>query len=310
VKGDATALEAGSYTAKLCIATSDALHPSFEVPVSLTVNQVITHKVGGNVIGASGALKLKLNGDNELSLAGSGPFQFPNQLEVGSAYAVTVSAPPVGQTCSVAGSNGTIGNGDVTGVAVNCVDIPPQSYAVGGHVSGLAAPGLVLQLNGGLTVTQNTNGLYNFVPGVPSGSTYTVTVQTPPAGQTCTVAHGTGTMGSAAVTNVDVTCTSQQTYTVGGMVSGLAGSGLALKLNGSADLPIGANGAFTFPGALASGAAYAVTIGAQPSAPSQECTISGGSGQIASANVTSVVVTCSAINDSIFVNGFESSARR
>jgi hypothetical protein len=83
-KGDATTLAAGAYSAKLCVATNDANHPSFEVPVSLTVNQVVTHTVGGNVIGASGALKLKLNGGSELSLAGSGSFQFPNALEVGA----------------------------------------------------------------------------------------------------------------------------------------------------------------------------------------------------------------------------------
>jgi hypothetical protein len=45
---------------------------------------VVTHTVGGNVIGASGALKLKLNGGSELSLAGSGSFQFPNALEAGA----------------------------------------------------------------------------------------------------------------------------------------------------------------------------------------------------------------------------------
>ena len=34
-----------------------------------------------------------------------------------------------------------------------------------------------------------------------------MTVQTNPTGQTCTVANGTGTIGSANVTNVAVTCT-------------------------------------------------------------------------------------------------------
>lgn len=207
VKGDATTLDPGSYSAKLCIATSDTQHANLEVAVHLTVNEVITHKIGGSVSGASGALKLKLNGGNELPLAGNGPFQFPNALEVGSTYAVTVSVPPTGQVCSVASGTGTIADADVTGVAVNCADIPPESHMVGGRVRGLTAPGLVLQLNGALTVTMNSNGLYNFVPGAPAGSTYTVAVQTQPAGQTCTIAHASGTMGSVDVTNVDVTCT-------------------------------------------------------------------------------------------------------
>src|SRR5262245_52024947 len=52
------------------------------------------------------------------------------------------------------------------------------------------------------------------------------------------------------------------TFTVGGTVTGLAGTGLVLRLNG-ADLGISANGAFSFPGSLADGANYLVTIGSQ-----------------------------------------------
>lgn len=80
------------------------------------------------------------------------------------------------------------------------------------------------------------------------------------------------------------------TYTVGGNVSGLGGSGLVLQLNGGNDLPVAANGAFTFPGGLTSGASYSVTIGTQP--PAQTCTVGNGSGTIAGANVTNVSVTC------------------
>ncbi len=90
------------------------------------------------------------------------------------------------------------------------------------------------------------------------------------------------------------------TYTVGGAVAGLTGTGLALKLNGGADLPISANGAFTFPGSLANGASYAVTVGTQPAG--QTCSVANGSGTIAGANVTSVVVDCA---DRIFADGFE-----
>ena len=54
------------------------------------------------------------------------------------------------------------------------------------------------------------------------------------------------------------------TFTVGGSVTGLAGTGLVLRLDG-ADLAIASNGAFSFPGSLADGANYLVTIGSQPS---------------------------------------------
>ena len=43
---------------------------------------------------------------------------------------------------------------------------------------------------------------------------------------------------------------------------------------------------FTFPTALADGAHYAVTIKTQPTSPWQTCTVTGGSGTVAGANVT------------------------
>ena len=47
------------------------------------------------------------------------------------------------------------------------------------------------------------------------------------------------------------------TYTVGGTVSGLAGSGLVLRDNDGDDLPVSADGAFAFATELAGGAATA-----------------------------------------------------
>jgi 6-phosphogluconolactonase (cycloisomerase 2 family) len=79
---------------------------------------------------------------------------------------------------------------------------------------------------------------------------------------------------------------------VSGSVTGLNGSGLTLALNGGGNLAISGNGAFTFAGGLASGASYSVTVTTQPSTPRQVCTVSGGTGTVAAANVTSISVTC------------------
>ncbi len=83
------------------------------------------------------------------------------------------------------------------------------------------------------------------------------------------------------------------TFTIGGTVTGLNGT-VVLRNNGGNDLTVGADGAFAFSTALASGSAYGVTVQAQPSFPAQDCTITNGSGT-ASANVTSVAVVCSAL---------------
>ena len=66
---------------------------------------------------------------------------------------------------------------------------------------------------------------------------------------------------------------------------------LVLKNNAGDALTINANStSFTFATAVASGAAYAVTAGTQPSGLT--CSVSSGSGTIASANVTNVGVAC------------------
>jgi len=262
--------------------------------IPTTSGTPVTYTVGGTVSGLSGAgLVLSLNaGAQTLPVSANGAFTFPTGLASGASYAVTVGTQPAGQSCSVANGSGTIGSANVTNVAVTCTT---STYTVGGSVSGLAGSGLVLSLNGGAqSLPVSANGAFTFPTALASGASYAVTVATQPSSptQSCSVANGSGTIGSANVTNVAVTCTTSA-YTVGGSVSGLAGSGLVLSLNGGAQsLPVSANGAFTFPTALASGASYAVTVATQPSSPTQSCSVANGSGTIGSANVTNVAVTC------------------
>jgi hypothetical protein len=78
-------------------------------------------------------------------------------------------------------------------------------------------------------------------------------------------------------------------FTVGGTVSGLSGS-VVLQDNGGDQVTVAADGSFRFPTALAAGAAYAVTVGTEPAG--QTCSVSGGSGTVAAADVTGVAVTC------------------
>lgn len=81
------------------------------------------------------------------------------------------------------------------------------------------------------------------------------------------------------------------TYTIGGTVSGLSGTGLVLQDNGGDRLPVGANGSFTFATLIASGNTYSVAVLTQPSSPTQSCVVTNGSGT-ATANVTTVQVAC------------------
>jgi subtilisin-like proprotein convertase family protein len=202
--------------------------------------------------------------------------------------------------------------GQDTGTLVEWCLVPttsgPTTYTVGGNVSGLTGSGLVLSLDAGAqTLPVSANGSFTFPTALATGTSYTVTVGTQPStpAQTCTVTTGSGTIGSANVTNVAVACTTNppQTYSIGGNVSGLSGSGLVLSLNGGAQtLPVSANGSFTVPTALADGSVFDVTVTTQPTSPTEVCTVANGSGTLTGANVTNVAVTCS---DRIFANGFD-----
>jgi hypothetical protein len=169
----------------------------------------------------------------------------------------------------------------------------PQTFTVGGSVSGLTGTGLVLQNNGGNNLAVSANGAFTFTTALASGAAYSVMVSSQPSSpsQTCAVASGSGTV-TANVNNVSVTCTTD-TFTIGGTVSRLIGSELKLQDNGGDDLTVSANGAFTFPTALASGSNFVVTVLTQPSNPIQQiCGVTNGSGVVTTANITAVDVAC------------------
>ena len=98
--------------------------------------------------------------------------------------------------------------------------------------------------------------------------------------------------GGSTSTGATSTITST-TYTIGGTISGLTSGSLVLKNNGSDALTIGANSSsFTFAAPLTDISSYAVTVDTQPSGLT--CSVTSGSGTLAGANITNVVVTCSA----------------
>ena len=164
------------------------------------------------------------------------------------------------------------------------------TYTVGGTVNGLSGT-LVLENNGSDSLTLTADGTFTFPTTELTGASYSVTVQTQPTTQTCTVSNGSGTISNSNITNVTVTC-STNTHTVGGTTSGLAGSeSVVLQNNGGDNLTVNANGSFTFAASVAQGSTYNVTVLIQPS--TQTCTVTNGSGTISTSDVTNVLVTCS-----------------
>jgi Galactose oxidase, central domain/Kelch motif len=265
-----------------------------------------TFTIGGTVTGLVGTgLVLTNNATDNLPITGTGTVPFTFAVSA-STYAVTVSTQPSNpaQNCVVTSGSGTA-VANVTTVAVACTT-NPVTATIGGTVSGLGAgSSVVLQNNGGDSLTVTQNGMFVFkTPVTGPTDAYAVTVLTQPTGpnQICTVANGSGTASTSAVTNVAVTCV--LSYTIGGNVSGLVGTGLILENSATTELlPISAtngNQAFTFKQLVATGTAYTVTISAQPTMPTQTCTVTPTTASgTATGNVTNVAVICPAVTYSV-----------
>ena len=190
-----------------------------------------------------------------------------------------------GQALAAKGGNGGGGGGGGGG--------KPKSYSVGGDISGVSGGSVTLRNNNTDDLVLTTDGGFTFSTKLRDGSDYAVTIAGSSAGLTCTVVgdSGTGRVSGSNVTDVVVACVSEPiaTYSVGGSISGLDGS-ITLQNNGGDDLDLSADSAFTFPTELVDGAAYTVSIASQPGG--QTCTVAGGSGTIAGADVTDVNVAC------------------
>lgn len=254
---------------------------------------VATFKVGGTVSGLLGSgLTLLNNGGNSLNVGADGSFQFTTGVASGANFNVTIGNQPSNptQACSVANGSGTVGGGDVASVVINC---STSNFTVGGSIDNLVGSGLVLQNNGADDVRIDSGNGFTFPSAVPSGANYNVAVAAQPTGpaQSCSVANGSGTVGGAPVTSVQISCVTTE-FSIGGTVSGLNGSGLVLQNNGADSLAIASNGPFKFPTSLPSGSPYSVIVVTQPNSPTQVCIANAGVGIVSGADVTTVEVSC------------------
>ena len=185
---------------------------------------------------------------------------------------------------SLAGCGGGGGSGGTA---------PPSQteYTVGGTASGLpTGTSIVLQNNGGDSITVSSNSSFIFPTAITTGGKYDVTVATQIPGQACSVSGGTGAVNGANVSTIGIACV-PATYTIGGTVSGLApGTSLVLSDNGVDPATVGTNGAFAFATPITAGNNYSVTVATQPT--EQTCAVSAGTGAVTTANIATVNIVC------------------
>jgi hypothetical protein len=249
-----------------------------------------TFTVGGTVAGLAAGDQVTLlnNGADPVTIDGNGPFNFPVGTTYDGSFSITVGTQPTGQICTVSGGSGAGVTASIANVSIACAT---DTFSVGGTIAGLAVGQQVTLLDNGANPTIVTsNGGFTFKTPVAFNGSYSVTVQTQPTGEICTVSDGAASAVIANTTAVTVACSSES-FSIGGTVSGLGEALQVTLLNNGADpLTIEANGSFTFNTPLVYNGAYTVTVGTQPTG--QACTVTSGSATNITAPVNSVTVTC------------------
>lgn len=161
-----------------------------------------TVDLGGSVSGLLSDGLILANGGNTVSVPKGATSYSLGQIDAHGDYNVTVKQQPQHYTCAV-----TNNPGRATGIAINFVNVicSYNTHSVGGTVTNLK--GALTLTNGVDVVTLASGGTsFTFAGQIPELGTYGVVVYAQPDTQVCTVANGTGVMGSANVTNIAVTC--------------------------------------------------------------------------------------------------------
>ena len=301
-KANRTKTFSGSYTSGSTYSVSITSQPSGQTctlssnasgtitsPVTVTATCTSNYTISAAVTGLNSGTTLVLqdNGSSNLTFTSNGTQAFSTQIAGGSTYAVTILTPPTGETCTLGSNASGTATANVT-VSVTCT---ATLYTISAAVTGLnSGTTLVLQDNGSSNLTFTSNGTQAFSTQITSGSTYAVTILTPPTGETCTLGSNASGTATANVT-VSVTCTATL-YTISATVTGLnSGATLVLQDNGSSNLTFTSNGTQAFSTQIASGSTYAVTILTPPTG--ETCTLGSNASGTATSNVT-VSVTCTA----------------
>jgi hypothetical protein len=163
--------------------------------------------VGGRFTGVTKpGLVLQNNGGSDLAISpsneGTGRFVFPTLVETDSNYNVTVkSIPSNAEKCVATENKGRVAF-SIDTIRITCTI---RQHELRGTITGLTGNNLVL-VNGADRVPVAAGATAFAMAKVNEDAPYGVAVLSQPDNQTCTVTNGTGVMGSAAVTNVAVTC--------------------------------------------------------------------------------------------------------
>jgi hypothetical protein len=247
-------------TGQTCTLSSNAsgtITSAITVTATCTTNTT-NYTISVAVTGLSGTLVMQDDRADNLTFTTNKTLTFATSYASGSTYTVSVKTQPSGQTCTLSSNaSGTI-TSNITVTATCTTNV--VNYTISVAVTGLSGT-LVMQDSKNDLLTFTTNNTQTFATSYASGSTYTVSVKTPPSGQTCTLSsNASGTITS----NITVTATCAAAGpTISVTVTGLSGT-VVLEDDQGATLTFTSNGTQTFSNSYASGAAYTVNVTTQP----------------------------------------------
>lgn len=168
-----------------------------------------------------------------------------------------------------------------------------SGYTVAGTVSGLNGS-VRLKNNGDDDLILNTNTSFAFSTRLSSGDAYRVTAHDEPANQVCSVSNGSGSVGSANISNVQITCSTVPTYSVGGTISGLTAGAVVLqndsvvlKDNNGDDIDWG-NGGFSVQ--VGDTKNFSISVYNKPA--NHTCTVTNGSGTVNGGPINNIGIAC------------------
>ena len=169
--------------------------------------------------------------------------------------------------------------------------------------TNLAGRNLSLQINQDTFTTSVAQTVVS--TNVPRGENFTVTIAAQPVlpAQTCTLTSPTTGVASGDLLEITLSCTTQK-FTISGMTTGYAGSGLQVQLNGGEIVTV-TGSSFSFTTLVDDNSTYNVQTKTNPTGPAQICTAQKNVGLVTGANISDVSINCSTVTYSIggFVNG-------
>ena len=165
---------------------------------------------------------------------------------------------------------------------------PSITYTLSGAISGLTSAGLNITNGNDTVLIEKESSAFIFPTPLTQGSSYSVTIKTQPAAQACTVSNGSGTIDSASVTNIKISCVTNA-YFIGGVINNYTSSGLILA-NENDRLEITGSGPFSMPQPVAAQQSFNLYVQTQPK--DQTCSVTFGSGTVVSSTINNIQVNC------------------